>query len=85
MAHCSSCGSWIPDDHGNSCSMCYGDPYHGHDGYYLAELEADEQRQQRKREIEREIEAQEENEINKDYQDEQNIDNSISINDDLPF
>ena len=35
MASCTSCGSWIPDDQGSSCSMCYGDVDHGHDGYYL--------------------------------------------------
>lgn len=34
MANCSSCGSEIPDDQGSSCSMCYGDPAHGTDGYY---------------------------------------------------
>lgn len=39
MAFCSSCGSYIPDDQGSSCSMCYGDPYHGNDGYYIQWLE----------------------------------------------
>ena len=39
MANCTSCGSEIPDDQGNSCSMCYGDPDHGHDGYYQAMLD----------------------------------------------
>lgn len=39
MASCTSCGSPIPDGQGNSCSMCYGDPYYGSDGYYLDYLE----------------------------------------------
>lgn len=39
MANCSSCGSEIPDDQGSSCSMCYGDPAHGTDGYYQAMLD----------------------------------------------
>ena len=33
-AYCTSCGSPIPDGQGKSCSMCYGDPAHGRDGYY---------------------------------------------------
>jgi hypothetical protein len=37
--YCTSCGSRIPDGQGKSCSMCYGDPYWGRDGYYLAYLE----------------------------------------------
>lgn len=40
MANCSSCGSEIPDDQGSSCSMCYGDPSYGSDGYYQAFLNA---------------------------------------------
>jgi hypothetical protein len=29
------CGSWIPENQGSkTCSMCYGDPSHGKDGYY---------------------------------------------------
>jgi len=31
---CTSCGMPIPDNQGNSCSMCYGDIAHGSDGYY---------------------------------------------------
>lgn len=34
MAYCTSCGLEIPDNQGSSCSMCYGDIAHGHDGYY---------------------------------------------------
>ena len=37
MANCSMCGICIPDGQG-VCSMCYGDPFFGNDGYYLAEL-----------------------------------------------
>jgi len=40
MANCSSCRSPIADDQGSSvCSMCYGDPFHGKDGYYQNWLE----------------------------------------------
>jgi len=35
MAKCVSCGSPIPENQGSKvCSMCYGDPCHGRDGYY---------------------------------------------------
>lgn len=34
MPYCTSCGSSIPEGQGRSCSMCYGDPNHGRDGYY---------------------------------------------------
>ena len=33
MNSCSSCGSAIPDGQG-VCSMCFGDPSYGSDGYY---------------------------------------------------
>ena len=46
MAYCSSCGSYIPDGQGSSCSMCYGDPYHGRDGYYLRWLEEQESQEE---------------------------------------
>ena len=39
MPYCTSCGSEIPEGQGKSCSMCYGDPYYGRDGYYLAYIE----------------------------------------------
>ena len=42
MASCRCCGISIPDGQ-PVCSMCYGDPYYGRDGYYLAELERQEQ------------------------------------------
>lgn len=51
MANCSSCGLEIPDDQGSSCSMCYGDIAHGHDGYY---------EEWAKQEIERSEESEEE-------------------------
>lgn len=46
MPYCSSCGSPIPEGQGSSCSMCYGDPYHGRDGYYLQMLEEQAQQEQ---------------------------------------
>jgi predicted amidophosphoribosyltransferase len=38
MNYCVDCGSPIPDDQ-NTCSMCYEDVDHGHDGYYQEWLE----------------------------------------------
>lgn len=40
----------IPEGQGRSCSMCYGDPYYGKDGYYLRELEKDYEREQEEQE-----------------------------------
>lgn len=34
MANCVQCGLPVPEGQ-NVCSMCYGDPYYGSDGYYL--------------------------------------------------
>ncbi len=45
MANCSSCGNYIPEGQGRSCSMCYGDPYFGKDGYYLQILEEEQKKQ----------------------------------------
>jgi hypothetical protein len=39
MPYCTSCGQPIPEGQGRSCSMCYGDPDHGRDGYYRKFLE----------------------------------------------
>lgn len=50
MPNCTSCGNYIPEGQGKSCSMCYGDPYHGSDGYYLRELEKEEERQREREE-----------------------------------
>lgn len=50
MASCVMCGSWIPDDQGSrTCSMCYGDPFHGKDGYYLDAMRAQEEEEMRRR------------------------------------
>jgi len=38
MANCSMCGMSVPDGQG-VCSMCYGDPFFGSDGFYMSELE----------------------------------------------
>ena len=35
---CGSCGVGIPKGQ-RYCSMCYGDPYYGNDGYYMNWLE----------------------------------------------
>ena len=49
MANCTSCGSPIPDGQG-SCSMCYGDPSFGSDGYYEEYLRQQEEAAQREQE-----------------------------------
>lgn len=36
--YCRSCGVPIPKGQ-TVCSMCYGDPFYGRDGYYLSYLE----------------------------------------------
>jgi RNA polymerase subunit RPABC4/transcription elongation factor Spt4 len=51
--YCVNCGSEIPDDQ-NTCSMCYGDPYHGSDGYYLEWLE-ERDRAEREQNQEKEV------------------------------
>lgn len=42
MGNCGSCGSSVPDGQ-PVCSMCYGDPEYGRDGYYRQWLEEQEQ------------------------------------------
>lgn len=42
MGYCSSCGLPVPDGQ-SVCSMCYGDPYYGKDGYYLDWLRKQEE------------------------------------------
>ncbi len=50
MKNCVMCGSPIPNDQGSStCSMCYGDPFHGKDGYYQEILERDRQQEEERR------------------------------------
>ena len=59
MGYCVMCGSWIPDNQGSkTCSVCYGDPDHGKDGYYRQMLEEDWKRQEEKerQQVEREEE-----------------------------
>jgi len=60
MNNCTMCGIEIPESQ-NVCSVCYGDPHYGTDGYLLQIMEYDNQRQmeeyyEREREIEREEE-----------------------------
>lgn len=43
--YCVSCGEPIPDGQ-RTCSVCYGDPYHGRDGYLLQMMEEDWQQQE---------------------------------------
>ncbi len=43
MASCVQCASNIPEGQ-RTCSMCYGDPDHGRDGYYQRWI--DDQRQE---------------------------------------
>ena len=49
MGHCTMCGSRIPDEQ-NVCSMCYGDPYYGRDGYYLEWLMQQQEQEQQEQE-----------------------------------
>ena len=47
MSACVMCDSPLPDNQGSStCSMCYGDIDHGHDGYYRREVEEYYRRQE---------------------------------------
>lgn len=50
--YCVDCGSPIPEGQ-NTCLMCYGDPYHGRDGYYLQWLEEQEREQEQEQEEEK--------------------------------
>ena len=43
--NCVCCGIAIPDNQ-KICSMCYGDPHYGNDGYYQQWLDEDRQRKQ---------------------------------------
>ena len=69
---CSMCGSSIPSGQ-NVCSMCYGDPYYGRDGYYLKYLEEqaylDAEMESAQREEMRAMEAQVEAQINQERRD----------------
>ena len=59
MPYCSSCGSEIPEGQGSSCSMCYGDPFYGSDGYLLAMMEEQErQMSEQAHKMEQQIEEQ---------------------------
>ena len=43
MNYCIQCGSPIPEGQ-HVCSMCYGDPEYGRDGYYRRWLEEEMKR-----------------------------------------
>jgi len=51
MASCTQCSSSIPDGQ-RTCSMCYGDPDHGQDGYYRRWMEEEQQREDQRAEEE---------------------------------
>lgn len=42
MSNCVCCGSTVPEEQ-RICSMCYGDPSHGTDGYYERWIEEQQQ------------------------------------------
>ena len=58
MGQCMSCGAWVPDGQ-HTCSMCYGDPYHGNDGHYLRWLEERDREEQEQEQEEQEQERSE--------------------------
>ena len=45
MNICTCCSSSIPEGQ-SVCSMCYGDPHYGNDGYYMDYLRRQEEQQQ---------------------------------------
>ena len=53
MTTCHMCGRPVPEPQ-TLCSMCYGDPHYGRDGYYIEEMmrQEDEQRQRERAEEE---------------------------------
>lgn len=56
---CSMCGIAIPEGQ-RVCSMCYGDPYYGKDGYYLQWMEEQErEEEERQQEMEEQMPEQE--------------------------
>lgn len=51
MASCHSCGAEVPEGQ-TICSMCYGDPAYGSDGYYQAYLDECERQAENRRQEE---------------------------------
>jgi len=60
MPDCSGCGSYIPEGQGSLCSMCFGDPCHGSDGYYQEYLDRQQRLEYEKQEYIRNCEEQNE-------------------------
>ena len=61
MSYCSSCGVPIPGGQ-EICSMCYGDPFYGNDGYYQEWLkEAERKEYYKQQEIEEQMQIEQEN------------------------
>lgn len=54
MNACHRCGLNIPDAQ-EVCSMCYGDPFYGTDGYYLEYIQKMEQQESMRREEEQSL------------------------------
>lgn len=61
MGNCVMCGEPVPDGQ-NVCSMCYGDPGYGNDGYYQDWLDARERRAAEDAAYERQLAEQEHHE-----------------------
>jgi len=61
MNYCVMCGLPVPNGQ-NVCSMCYGDPEYGRDGYYRQWLEEDARRHALERQQEEDTLAQEQEE-----------------------
>lgn len=51
MGNCHSCALPVPDGQ-NVCSMCYGDPHYGSDGYMMREMERAEMEHRQNEEYE---------------------------------
>lgn len=55
--YCVSCGAPVPKGQ-RTCSMCYGDPDHGKDGYYRREIERQQEQEHERQRSEREWQEQ---------------------------
>ena len=73
MPSCTSCGSVIPDGQ-RVCSMCYGDPHYGRDGYYLQYIE-DQMQEQMERERREQMEIETEQQTMEDKKNEEDSQN----------
>ena len=61
MSNCVNCGAPLPDSHRHrTCSMCYGDPDWGTDGYLRRAMEEENMSQAEEEEWERQQEEEQE-------------------------